>query len=161
MNKLMTLSPSLVSSAVGVISCPPQCLSSRDTGESKRCYTMWHTHTLHRDSWPRLLQERVNTKSAAHTSGSIFSLLQTHINFLFFQQKIQHIVHMNFITYLAIWRAEIPKTNSFIQRTRNKSIIHWRHWKSNHPAIQKPTCIRDKPKKWMQQHPPQQLCKNP
>lgn len=44
MNKLMTPSPSLVSSAVGVISCLPQCLSSRDTGESKWCYTMWHTH---------------------------------------------------------------------------------------------------------------------
>lgn len=161
MNKLVTHSPSLVSLAVDVISCPPQCLSSRDTGESKWCYTMWHTHTcLHRDSWSRLLQECVNTKSAAHTSGSSSSLLQTHIYFLSFQLKTQHTGHMNFITYLAIWRAEIPKPNGFIQRSRNKSIIHWRHWKSNHSAIQKHTCIRDKPKKWMEQHSPQ-LCTNP
>lgn len=150
MNELMTPSPSLVSSAVGVISWPPLCVSSRHRWEQVVLHNV--THTLHRESWSRLLQECVNTKSAAHTSGSIFSLLQTHIHFLSLQLKSQHTVHMSFITYLAIWRAEIPEPNSFIQRSRNKSIIHWRHWQSNHSAIQKHTSETNQ-SEWSNTHP--------
>lgn len=160
MNKLMTLSPSLVSSAVSVISCSPQCLSSRDTGESKWCYTMWHTHCT--EIPDRGFFGKVSTLNQQQTLLAVFLVCYEHtFIFLSFQLKIQHVMHMNFITYLAIWRAEIPKSNSFIQGSRNKSIIHRRHWKSNHSAIQNPTCIRDKPKKWMEQHPPQHLCTNP
>lgn len=88
-------------------------------------------------------------------SNSI-SLSHIHLHLSNWEQNTN--TRIDLISHLTIRRAKIPESNSFIQGSRNKSIIHWRHWKGNHSATQKVRCIKDTQKESMKQLLPHQLC---